>query len=127
MRKLDNKSTRLTIRLSESERSNLKSKAKKFRLNEAEYVRKILDRDELQQIVIPEANQNTCHELSRLRIELNRQGINLNQLVKILHSQQMPSQIVSQLAMLVQVNQKLQTTINSYQSQLVGSNDDREN
>ena len=125
MTKLDN---RLTIRLSNAERSAVRITAQKFRLSESEYARKKLGKGELKQILIPQVNQDTVQELAQLKMELNRQGINLNQLVKLLHSQQAAPQIVHQLATLVEVHKQTQATVNIYQLQLIKlQQDDREN
>jgi Bacterial mobilisation protein (MobC) len=126
MMEFGNRSSKLTIRLSETERATLRNTAEKLRLTESEHVRKILlDRGELKQIVIPQINQEACQELGRLRIELTRQGVNLNQLVKLAHYQT-PSDTAARLEALTNIQKQLQAAINNYQSQLM-SGYDRQN
>lgn len=115
----DNKSNRLTIRLSDAERSALRNTAEKLRLSESECVRKMLGRVEIKQIVIPRVNQDALQELVRLQIELNRQGINLNQLIKLLHSQQVSPAIVNELAALATVHKQTQAIVNTCQLELI--------
>jgi len=125
MIEFENRSSKLTIRLSETERVTLRNTAEKLRLSESEYVRKILsNRGELKQVVIPQISQDACQELGRLRIELTRQGVNLNQLVKLAYYQT-PSD-TDRLEALADIQKQLQVAINNYQSQLM-SGYDRQN
>jgi hypothetical protein len=122
MMELKNRSSKLTIRLSETERVTLRNTADKLRISESEYVRKILlNRGELKQIVIPQINQEACQELGRLRTELIRQGVNLNQLAKSVHYQN-PFD-TDRLEALAEVQRQLQTAINNYQLQLMNGYD----
>jgi hypothetical protein len=125
----DNRSSRISIRLTEVERSKLTSAAEKNYLSESAYVRNML-RGEITQVVLPEIGRDTLQELARLRIELTRQGVNLNQLVKLVHSDRQPSteQIVNRLDSLIEIYQQLQATALDCQSQLIGGDrDDRQN
>jgi hypothetical protein len=129
MSEAENRSSRLTIRLSNRERTDLKGKADKLGFDESEYVRKILGERQIKQTVIPQINRDTCQELTRLRVEMNRQGVNLNQLVKLANSQQQtPAEVNRQLTTLIEAYQQLQAKIVSYQSQVSKLNrNDREN
>jgi MobC-like protein len=120
MKEVDNRSNRVTIRLTDAERSTLRSTAQKLRLSESEYARaRILGRGEIKQIVIPQVNQDTCLQLTRLQVELNRQGVNLNQLLKLLHSQQAHSETTQQLATLMAAYKEAKASVDTYQSQLI--------
>lgn len=119
MKEIENRSNRVTIRLTDAERSTLRSTAEKLRLGESEYVRKMLGKGEIKQIVIPKVNQDTLQELVRLQIELNRQGVNLNQLVKLLHSQQATPEIVDEVATLAIVHKQTQAIVTTCQSELI--------
>jgi MobC-like protein len=129
MSEAENRSSRLTIRLSNRERTDLKGKADKLGFDESEYVRKMLGKGELKQIIIPQINRDTYQELTRLRIEMTRQGVNLNQLVKLANSQQQtPAEVNRQLTTLIFAYQQLQAKIVSYQSQVSKLNrNDRKN
>ncbi|WP_373539684.1 hypothetical protein [Chamaesiphon sp.] len=127
MQEVDKRSNRVTIRLTDAERSTLRGNAEKLRLDESEYVRKMLGKGEIKQIVIPKVNQDTLQELVKLQIELNRQGINFNQLVKLLHSQQQVApEIVSGVAALATVHKQTQVIVTTCHSQLIKLHD-REN
>ncbi|WP_373541927.1 hypothetical protein [Chamaesiphon sp.] len=120
MTELENRSNRLTIRFTDSERTTLRTTAEKLRLSEGEYGRKrILSKGEIKQIVIPQVNQDTCLQLTRLQVELNRQGVNLNQLLKLLHSRQASSETINQVATLMEVYKETKATVDTYQSQLI--------
>jgi MobC-like protein len=129
MTELENRSNRLTIRFTDSERTTLRTTAEKLRLSEGEYGRKrILGKGEIKQIVIPQVNQDTCLQLTRLQVELNRQGVNLNQLLKLLHSRQADSETIDRVATLMEVYKETKATVDTYQSQLIKLHQyDREN
>lgn len=126
MLETENRSSRLTIRLSQTERIDLKDKAAKLGLDESEYVRQVLGKRQIKQPVIPQINRDTYQELARLKIEITRQGVNFNQLVKLANSQQeIPSEINIQLVALLKTYQQLQETLSICQSQVLnlGKND----
>lgn len=129
MSETENRSSRLTIRLSDRERADLKGKADKLGFDESEYVRQILGERQIKQTVIPQVNRDTYLELTQLKIEINRQGVNFNQLVKLANSHQdIPSEMDNQLRTLIETYERLQMSLSSYQSQVLdlGKND-REN
>ena len=128
MTELEHRSNRLTIRFTVSERITIRTTADKLRLSESDYGRKrILDQGAIKQIAIPKVNQDTCLQLTRLQIELNRQGINLNQPLKLLHSQQASPEAINQVLTLVEVYKETKATVTTCQSQLIRLHCDREN
>ena len=76
------RSSRLAVRLSDSERDYVKRKAKTARLSLSEYIRVSVLGDVYVSTVDPE-RQKLLHELSR---ELGKQGSNLNQIAKHLNT-----------------------------------------
>ncbi len=113
----------LSVRLSESDRIKLEVKANKLGCSKSECIRIILNDPEIKQAVIPQVNRDTYQELTQLRVEMNRQGVNLNQLVKLANSQQQtPPEVNRQLTTLIEAYQQLQVSIISYQSQVLKLN-----
>ncbi len=109
----------LSVRLKKSERADLEKKADRLRCSKSEYIRKILSDREIKQSVIPQINQDTCLQLTRLQVELNRQGNNLNQLIKLLHHQQAPSETIERVATLMEAYKVTKESVDTYQAQLI--------
>jgi Bacterial mobilisation protein (MobC) len=128
MSQLEMKSISLSVRLTESERADLEVKANKIGCTISGYIRRILDSREIKQSVISQVDRDTHRELAHLKVELIRQGINLNQLARVANSsEEIPPGVTLQLQALMEINQQLQTDISICKVSILGRTDDREN
>ncbi|MGK7875441.1 MAG: plasmid mobilization relaxosome protein MobC [Xenococcaceae cyanobacterium] len=75
------RSNHIHIRLSDSEYHQIQAKAKQLGISMSEFVRRAAFRRELPQ-PLPQINIDTYSELGQIKLELNRMGINLNQIAK---------------------------------------------
>jgi hypothetical protein len=128
MSRLEMKHVSLSVRLTESERADLEAKANKLGCTISGYIRRILSSREIKQSVILQADRDTHRELAHLKVELIRQGVNLNQLARVVNSsEEIPPGVTLQLQALMEINQQLQVDIGICKASILGRTDDREN
>jgi Bacterial mobilisation protein (MobC) len=128
MSEMQMKSISLSVRLTESERADIEVKANKLGCTISGYIRRILSSREIKQSVISQVDRDTHRELAHLKVELIRQGVNLNQLARVLNSsEETPPGVTLQLQALMEVNQQLRENIGICKANILGRTDDREN
>ncbi|NEO33814.1 MAG: MobC family plasmid mobilization relaxosome protein [Symploca sp. SIO3C6] len=79
------RSNHIHIRLSDSEYNQIQTKAEQLGISMSEFVRRAAFRRELPQ-PLPQINLDAYSELGQIKLELNRMGINLNQIAKACNS-----------------------------------------
>lgn len=119
----------LSVRLTKSERADLQVKADKSGCTKSEYIRKILSDREIKQVVIPQINREVNQEMAQLKMELVRQGVNLNQIARALNAAEgIPPELILQLMELIMINRQSHTDIGICKTYVLkGKTDDREN
>lgn len=129
MSELEMKLISLSVRLTKSERTLLQTKADKLGCSKSEYVRKILADREIKQTVISQVDRDAYQKLAQLKLELTRQGVNLNQIARAVnYGQAMPQELTLQLAELIRANRQSQVDIGVCKAHiLMGKTDDWKN
>jgi len=118
----------LSVRLSKADRATLETKADNLGCSKSEYVRRIITEREVKQWVVPAINREANQLLLQLKNELVKQGVNLNQLIKVAHSYEgITPKLAQQLTELVAANKKLQADIGDCKTHILGQGktDDR--
>ena len=115
------RANRFSVRLSDDELQEIETKAELSEISTSEYARRqMLDRQVIQHIV-PEINRKAYTELARLCVELQKQGIDINQIVKFAHShQQLPGELIDRLTLQKTLHDELCTEIKIVQSSVLG-------
>ena len=116
----------LSVRLTKSDRAILEKKSGELGCSKSEYVRRIITDREVVQSVVPAINREANQSLLQLKNELSRQGVNLNQLVKLAHSYEgITPELRNQLAELIEGHKKLQLDIGICKNHVLGQGQNR--
>ena len=103
------RSIKLSIRITDIEQQQIVEDANKSSMAVSSFARKKILGEPINQSTIPEVNRETYKAIVNLKREINAVGVNLNQLVKFLHSHRAaPASLVS--------------TIENTQEQIVAAN-----
>ncbi len=114
------RSKRLTIRLSDAEQAEIKTKAEMSGLSDAEYGRRSL-LDHQVQATLPQVNREIYHVLALIHVELRKQGTSLHQIAQFAHAQQhLPQESIAELSAVQPSIEKLQAEIRVIQSRVLG-------
>jgi hypothetical protein len=112
---------RLTIRLSDTEQAEVKTKAERLGLSDAEYGRRTLLGCQIQSNPVPQVNREIYQILALMQIELRKQGANLIEIAKFTHSnQQLPQESNEEFLTVKPLIEKLSADIKQMQSKMLG-------
>jgi SepF-like predicted cell division protein (DUF552 family) len=117
----DKRTNKPCVRLTDDELNEIKTKAKTTGISLSEYMRQNILGQEMKYTIVPELNRETYRELAQLRTELQKQGININQLTKLAHiHQQFPEGLDDRLATIHSLYEQLETEIKTIQANVIG-------
>jgi Bacterial mobilisation protein (MobC) len=121
----DKRTNKPCVRLTDDELNEIKTKAKATGISLSEYMRQNILEQEMKFSIVPELNRETYREtyreLAQLRTELQKQGININQLTKLAHiHQQFPDGLDDRLATIHSLYEQLETEIKTIQANVIG-------
>jgi ATP-dependent helicase/DNAse subunit B len=117
----DKRTNKPCVRLTDDELNEIKTKAKETGISLSEYMRQNILEQEMKFSIVPELNRETYRELAQLRTELQKQGININQLTKLAHiHQQFPEGLDDRLATIHSLYEQLETEIKTIQANVIG-------